>query len=114
MGEPIPSSELPQNYYDVLRIDLSPTEGILTVVYASPIDLRNTDGLVVARAKWVGFLYNTEEEPFVLLYGSGKLVIEGGFSFLGDLESIKEVISAIEGGFVFLGNLDDMREVMPL
>ncbi len=92
MGEPIPSSELPQDYYEILRGDLSPTEGILTVVYASPIDLRNTNGVVVAQAKWVGFLYNTEEKPFLLLYGSGKLVIEGGFTLLGDLDDIVKVV----------------------
>lgn len=96
IGEPIPSSELPGDYYEVLRRDLSPTEGILTVVYASPVDLRDTDGVVVAQAKWVGFLYNTEEKPFNLLYGSGKLVIEGGFTFLGDLDGIKEVIPMID------------------
>ena len=98
MGEPIPSAELPQDYYKILRRDLSPTEGILTVVYASPVDLRNADGVVVAQAKWVGFLYNTEEKPFLLLYGSGKLVIEGGFTFLGDLDNIVKLVSIIQQG----------------
>lgn len=92
MGEPIPSAELPQDYYEMLRAPLPTGEGILTVVYASPVDLRNTDGTLVARAKWVGFMYNTERRPFTLLYGSGQLVIEGGFIFLGDLDDIREIV----------------------
>ncbi len=65
------------------------------MVYASPVDLRNADGAVVARAKWVGFMYNTERRPFTLLYGSGKLVIEGGFVFLGDLDDMRMIVPPV-------------------
>lgn len=92
MGEPMPSAELPQDFYEILRRDTLPTEYALTIVYASPIDLRNTDGAVVAQAKWVSFLYNTEEKPFTLLYGSGRLVIDGGFTLLSDLDDIVKIV----------------------
>ncbi len=88
MGEPLPSAELPADFYEILREPLPAAEGILTVVYASPVDLRDIGGTVVARAKWVGIMYNVQSKPFTLLYGSGRLVVEGGYILLANLNDL--------------------------
>jgi hypothetical protein len=86
IGEPLPSTELPQDFHSRIPGEAVPaSERILTVVYASPVDLRDAGGAVVARSKWIGIIYNTEARPYTLFYGNVRTAVTGGSILMASL-----------------------------
>ena len=89
LGAPLASSDLQQNCRDLVSPQASTDGNIMTVVYAEPVDLRNTDGNLLAHAKWVGIQWDRDQgKPNRLFYGNSDLTIEGGFLLLGDMTNL--------------------------
>jgi hypothetical protein len=94
VGTPLPADELPQNSYTATD---NPADGnALTAVYARPVEIKNASGDVLARATWVSIQWNRSGgEPNILFYGSGHLVLEGGFQLPDDLSYLITVIDPL-------------------
>jgi hypothetical protein len=91
MGESVQTSELPQPYSIWGRIDDAAHS--LTIIYASPVELRDADGNIVARARLLSFYYTNDNEPAYLYYFDENLsAIEGGFTLLATVSEVKAVI----------------------
>ncbi len=91
MGEPLADDDLPQNYRSLAWPMPGSADGtLLTVVYVRPIELRNTDGELLAQAKWVGIQWGMSEgKPNRLFYGQETYTVDGGFVLLGDVTSLE-------------------------
>jgi hypothetical protein len=94
MGEPQPAGELPSDYRSISWSGPQSADGILlTVVYPRPVELRDTDGQLVAQAKWVGIQWGRSEgKPNRILYGSIATNLEGGFTLKGDINALSIAI----------------------
>jgi hypothetical protein len=90
VGSPLPASEIPPTAYDVT---VNPRDSkTLVTVYAHPVEIKNINGEIVARAKWVSIMWDRDDGgPTRLFYGNGLPGVEGGF-FLPD-----DVINLILG-----------------
>lgn len=60
----------------------------LTAIYASPINLMNSAGDVLARARWIMIEWGTTEEPAYLIYGDIYADVIGGFQLEGDISGL--------------------------
>lgn len=89
MGEPVPASDLPK-LYSILG-DPDDAAHTLTLVYASPVELRDSSGNVLTSAKRVSLYYEDKNSPAFLYYGSSE-GIEGGFTMLVDVSEIEAII----------------------
>jgi len=90
---PLPVEELPQDYHAVTIVGPA-DHNTVTVVYALPAELTSSDGILLARAKWVSIQWNRAGgEPNLLFYGSGHWDLEGGFRLPDDLS---DLITAID------------------
>jgi hypothetical protein len=91
VGEPLADDDLPQNYHSLAWPMPGSADGtLLTVVYVRPVELRNTDGELLAQAKWVGIQWGMSEgKPNRLFYGREPYIVDGGFVLSGDVTSLE-------------------------
>ncbi len=99
LGAPLPSDELPVNAYGIMAN--YENGDAITVVYARPVQLTSENGTVLAESKWVTINWNRGSGlPNQLFYGSGRMVLEGGFQLPDDLSELLKTIDplAYHGG----------------
>lgn len=92
LGEPVATDDLHLNS-DPLLWYQSLDGTMLIVVYPRPVDLKSTNGKVLAQAKWVGIEWHRNEgKPNRLVYGSAAYTIQGGFMLKGDISALSTAI----------------------
>lgn len=85
VGEPIPVSELQVENYT----SFYPSEGkAIVAVYASLVPLRNTNGDMLAQAKWIFIRWGVLGKPDYLIYGTTPYLPGGAFEFSGDVTNL--------------------------
>ena len=93
LKEPLAGSDLQQNWSEIALPGTSKDSVVLTVIYAWPVDLRNTDGNLLARAKWIGIQWNRDQgKPNRLCYGNSDLTTEGGFVLHRDMTDLAKAL----------------------
>jgi hypothetical protein len=97
LGEPLAYGELPENYNKLVWPES--TDGtFLTMVYARPVELKNTNDDLLAKAKWVGIQWDRSEgRPNRLMYGwvdkiSSEYHVQGGFALKGDITGLEKTL----------------------
>lgn len=100
LGEPLPLDQLPDNYRSYLYGlgENKPDGALLGLIYPGNVDLKNAQGEVLAKAKWVGIQWNRSEgKPNRILYGVidqfRNAVTIGGFVLNGDITELEKAIN---------------------
>jgi hypothetical protein len=94
LGEPLKPEELPENIYDVTSNGQN--GNAVTVDYARPVELSNPAGTIHVQAKWVCIQWGRPDgKPNALYYGSGRMMLEGGFRMPDDLATMQAVIDPL-------------------
>ncbi len=91
LGEPLAVSELSQTYP---RFGSAPTGGrLLLVSYASPVELRNQDGELLAQSSRLAIGWDRPGgEPGVVFYSSTGGQIEGAFALAGSVGVLDQLL----------------------
>jgi hypothetical protein len=98
MGDPLPVKELPADYRLLSMGGFETNDGTLfTALYPYPVELKNAQGEVLAKAKWVGIQWDRREgKPNRLLYGKidafGNPKTTGGFILNGDVTELQKAL----------------------
>ena len=73
---------------------ISSTDGtVLALVFVTPIELKSSNGTILAQAKWVAIQWGRDNgQPNRLIYGSIPYMIEGGFVMQGNITSLQHAI----------------------
>jgi len=89
LGTPLP-------FDDMTKVPLLFREGdgiMLTVAFTFPVELRSSDGSLLAEAKWVGIQWDRDEDkPDRLLYGSSTYIVKGAVSIDEDMGELLRVL----------------------
>lgn len=94
LGQPLSiDDDVPQNYWSYVLLNESLDGTLLTTVFPRPIELRDTKGNILDRAKWVGIQWGRSEgKPNRILYGSAAYGVEGSFEMEGDTTNLASII----------------------
>ncbi len=94
VGAALPPEELPPSGF---AATMSSKNGdALMVVYPRPVQLTSENGTVLAQAKWVNIIWNRDGgQPNQLFFGSGQMVVEGGFQMPDDLSELLKAIDPL-------------------
>jgi len=95
LGGPIALTDLPQYFpYASGNQDSNQMDGsLLTAVFPNPVNLRGTDGTVLAQAKWVSIQWGrSDSKPSFVVYGSIAYTAEGGFEITEDPASLTSIM----------------------
>ena len=93
MGQPLSTSDLPQDF-TLYVFTLPSSDGSwLTTVFPRPVDLRDAAGNVLAQAKWLAMQWGRNDgKPSRIVYGNAAYVVEGSFEITGDASSLDNTV----------------------
>ena len=94
LGGPVSIGDLPQRgffsyvFWQSEGFD-SPDGSTLITAFPKPVELRNSNGALLAQAKWVGIQWGREVgKPSRVVYGSVAYIADGSFEITGDTSSL--------------------------
>lgn len=95
LGKALSAADVPQNYLNYAWPNESPDGTLLTTVFPRPVELRDTQGNILARAKWVGIQWGRSEgKSDRVLYGNVVYAVAGSFEVEGDTTNLADIIRA--------------------
>jgi len=95
LGQPLSTADVPQDFWSYAWPSESSDGTLLTTVFPRPVELRDTQGNILAQAKWVGIQWGRSEgKPNRILYGSVAYTVAGSFEMEGDTANLATIIRA--------------------
>ena len=99
VGDPVFTSQTPEDFRPYVNsVFDNPQSGkLLCIIYPGPVELHNTKGQVVAKAKWVAMQWDQANGvPNQILYGNiqdGDAMVAGAFLLNGDLTDLEKTLN---------------------
>jgi hypothetical protein len=95
LGKPLSTTDVLQNYLLYAWPNESSDGTLLTTVFPRPVELRDTQGNILALAKWVGIQWGRSDgKSSRILYGSVAYAVAGSFEIEGDTTNLASIIRA--------------------
>ena len=93
LGEPVTATDFAVTHR---TWSIRPDNHTVIAIYTRPMELRNTDGRVLAEAKWIAIEWDRVDGlPDRLIYGTIPFETEGAFEITGNITDFEEMVSSI-------------------
>jgi hypothetical protein len=93
LGEPVTATDFAVTHR---TWSIRPDNHTVIAIYTRPMELRNTDGRVLAEAKWIAIEWDRVDGlPDRLIYGTIPFETEGAFEITSDITDFEEMVSSI-------------------
>lgn len=93
LGEPVTATDF---NISVETWSIRPDNHILIALYPKPMELRNTEGILLAQANWVAIQWDRLDGlPNRMIYGTVPYETQGAFKLSTDITSLEELVSGI-------------------
>ena len=93
LGEPVTATDFAVTHG---TWSIRPDNHTVIALYTRPMELRNTEGRVLAEAKWIAIEWDRVDSlPDRLIYGTIPFETEGAFEITGNITDFEEMVSSI-------------------